>query len=94
VTNQLKAALDALNACPDTEAVADLLRRHGIRGCRKVCAACPIAQYLRVVGGGSDIDVGDMVAIVDSNPSIYFSSFVGRFIRAFDARKFPDLEAA
>jgi DNA-binding Lrp family transcriptional regulator len=34
--DQLKAALDALNACPDADAVADLLRRHGNQGrCRK-----------------------------------------------------------
>jgi hypothetical protein len=31
VTDQLKAALDALNACPDADAVADLLRRYGIK---------------------------------------------------------------
>ena len=96
---QLQSALDALNACPDAAAVADLLRRHGIRasthrekGSR--CTVCPLAVYLRKVGGTRRVRVdGWGNAEFSISEQVRLNLACRDFIAAVDANKYPDLEA-
>jgi len=102
MTPQLQSALDALNACPDADAVAQLLRRHGVRAKRNegiYAECCALAIYFQQVGGAEAASVfDDGVADLDDSegyePDVELPTAAVDFVRAFDARAYPDLEGA
>jgi hypothetical protein len=99
MTEQLKAALDALNACPDADAVADLLRRHGIRASRQRgkgirCSVCPLAAYFLEVGVARDPWVSGFGYVRMEGERVQLKAACLAFIALVDAGNYPDLEAA
>jgi hypothetical protein len=95
VTPQLESALAALDACPDADAVAALLRRHEVRALYggERCDACPIAAYFVLVGGAQYVSVYPSGADLDGR-SVSLSHGATDFIHAADRDCYPDLEAA
>jgi len=74
--------LDTLEALGSSEAIAKFFYHEGVRGIRNSTWGCPIAKWLRVVSGENynvhGATVGDRGA-------------VSRFMREFDAGRFPQL---
>jgi hypothetical protein len=92
VTEQLKAALDALNACSDIEAAIDLLQRHKIRGERYSCRSCPVAVYLTSIGGAQRAEVFGGEAWIDAE-AVVLARPVRDLAREFDRGLIPELDA-
>ena len=93
MTEQLQAALDALNACPDIEAAVDLLQRHRIRGHRYSCRHCPVAGYLVRIGGAYQAEVFGGEVLTDGE-FVLLAEPVRKLAREFDLGLIPDLEMA
>lgn len=82
---------------PDIVAVADTLRRAGIRGRRHDAFCCPVALYVAAGLGCPDNDndhiaVGTDEVLVDDD-EIELPDHVVDFVTAFDNGSYPDLEA-
>lgn len=81
---------------PDADAVAALLREHGIRGLRISSRSCPLAKYLKNVTE-IDLVVGayDVVYFPDGGRgiSLVLPDAALAFRRAFDDGRYQDLQA-
>lgn len=87
----LAEELAALGATP--AAVADTLRRAGVRGRRGDCTACPVAVYLarRLRPGGGFVSAGPDRCHADGT-TVRTPGPVFRFVADFDGGAHPDLE--
>lgn len=96
MTPQLQAALDALNACPNAGAVADLLRRHQVRALAprhvRRCVTCPLAAYFVRIGGGAHIEVYRDGSWLEDEYYEHGRPVLG-FLFNVDCGDYPDLEA-
>lgn len=70
------------------------MRLYGITGHRHDIRHGPVPRYLRTVVGCADLEVNHNMIKHDQHRVTWMPLAVARFVRAFDAGKYPDLEEA
>lgn len=87
VTNEMWG----LGETPD--AVADSLRKTGVRGYRGCCFSCPLARYLKARGFGFvTVGVNSVVCVVPKETTKHrLPAAVLEFVKRFDDGLYPDL---
>lgn len=87
---------DLLHSLGDNaDAIADRLRALEIKGLRKDCATCPLAEFLRHVGGYDEAYVGDAAITAyranEPRAEVVPPPAVVAFIERFDKGVYLDL---
>ena len=85
----LHQTLDFLGRNPNE--IARKLRQRNIRGQKKSCTTCPIAQYL-ILSGFSKVSV-DTEMISTHQETVRTPHDVRLFIKRFDAHEYPELRS-
>ena len=92
MNDQIKAALDELEALGSVEAIADFLLKEGCKGERKEVRCCPIAKFLtRRIGTPAIAAIDHCYEAGLAEDSVDSPPLVIGFIEAFDSKKFPAL---
>ncbi len=93
MSNQtLSQALAELSVLSGPDAVADLLRREGIRGRRKEACDCPLARLLAARIGCRTVSVSYDFCWEQPGVFLGLGPSVGQFLARFDRGIYPDLE--
>jgi hypothetical protein len=87
------AALAQLNRIGDHTAIANHLRKRGIRGIYDNGIACPVARYVHAETGGRTVLISASVWMDDDEDATYRGTpdNVSDFVQMFDMRQYPDL---